>query len=194
MAAGDAVTIASKVERSPNSMEVRPARTKLEPARLQSGAGQVTDQELHEALHALRVSQPDIGVEEALHRMKDEHPQWLVDVQRAREAMRAMECSQPSLTGGSAASSLSPSIDRKLHDKNSSYSLLSGLDSLQDLAARDVGDVYKYDAKNLDTNVVIVASEVEPWSKSGGLAIVACAYAYEFAMRGHKRVMCVSPR
>jgi starch synthase len=40
--------------------------------------------------------------------------------------------------------------------------------------------------------VVIVSSEVEPWSKSGGLAIVAGAYGYEFAMRGHK-TMVVSP-
>mmetsp|Transcript_36850 Transcript_36850/g.84942 ORF Transcript_36850/g.84942 Transcript_36850/m.84942 type:complete len:606 (+) Transcript_36850:33-1850(+) len=50
----------------------------------------------------------------------------------------------------------------------------------------------RYDAKNIDVPVVIVASEVEPWSKSGGLAIVAGSYGYEFAQRGH-RTMVISP-
>lgn len=50
----------------------------------------------------------------------------------------------------------------------------------------------EYESKNLDVPVVVVASEVEPWSKSGGLAIVAGAYGYEFAMRGH-RTMVIAP-
>lgn len=48
-----------------------------------------------------------------------------------------------------------------------------------------------YEPQNLDVPVVVVASEVEPWSKSGGLAIVAGAYGYEFAMRGHRTMVIV---
>jgi starch synthase len=51
----------------------------------------------------------------------------------------------------------------------------------------------KYDARHLQTPVVVVSSEVNPWSKTGGLAMVAGSYGYEFAMRGH-RTMVVSPR
>ncbi|CAJ1425513.1 unnamed protein product, partial [Effrenium voratum] len=47
-------------------------------------------------------------------------------------------------------------------------------------------------AVNLDVPVVIVASEIHPWSKSGGLAIVAGQYAYNFAVRGH-RTMAIAP-
>jgi len=54
------------------------------------------------------------------------------------------------------------------------------------------GDVFKYAAQNLDTPVVVVTSELHPWSKSGGLAIVASAYAYNFAVRGH-RTMAIAP-
>jgi len=50
----------------------------------------------------------------------------------------------------------------------------------------------RYDARHLDTPVVVVSSEVNPWSKSGGLGMVAGSYGYEFAMRGH-RTMVVSP-
>lgn len=51
----------------------------------------------------------------------------------------------------------------------------------------------KYTSQNLDTPIVVVSSEVNPWSKTGGLAMVAGSYGYEFAMRGH-RTMVVSPR
>ena len=51
----------------------------------------------------------------------------------------------------------------------------------------------KYASANLQTPVVVVSSEVNPWSKTGGLAMVAGSYGYEFAMRGH-RTMVVSPR
>jgi 1,4-alpha-glucan branching enzyme len=50
----------------------------------------------------------------------------------------------------------------------------------------------RYPARHLDTPVVIVSSEVNPWSKSGGLGMVAGSYGYEFAIRGH-RTMVVSP-
>ncbi|CAJ1458710.1 unnamed protein product, partial [Effrenium voratum] len=51
----------------------------------------------------------------------------------------------------------------------------------------------KYQSEHLSTPVVVVSSEVNPWSKTGGLAMVAGSYGYEFAMRGH-RTMVVSPR
>jgi ADP-glucose type glycogen/starch synthase len=50
-----------------------------------------------------------------------------------------------------------------------------------------------YEARHIGTPVVVVASELNPWSKTGGLAMVAGAYGYEFAMRGH-RTMVVAPR
>jgi 1,4-alpha-glucan branching enzyme len=50
-----------------------------------------------------------------------------------------------------------------------------------------------YEPRHLDTPVVVVSSEVNPWSKTGGLAMVAGSYGYEFAVRGH-RTMVVSPR
>ncbi|CAK9050922.1 unnamed protein product [Durusdinium trenchii] len=51
----------------------------------------------------------------------------------------------------------------------------------------------KYTSHHLSRPVVVVSSEVNPWSKTGGLAMVAGSYGYEFAMRGH-RTMVVSPR
>lgn len=59
-------------------------------------------------------------------------------------------------------------------------------------AATVSAPIFKYEAKNLDVPVVIVSSEIHPWSKSGGLAIVASAYAHNFAMRGH-RTMAIAP-
>ncbi|CAL1152147.1 unnamed protein product [Cladocopium goreaui] len=49
------------------------------------------------------------------------------------------------------------------------------------------------EARHLNTPVVIVSSELNPWSKTGGLAMVVGSYAYEFAVRGH-RTMAISPR
>eukprot|EP00928_Gymnodinium_smaydae_P040898 TRINITY_DN276_c0_g2_i1.p1 TRINITY_DN276_c0_g2~~TRINITY_DN276_c0_g2_i1.p1 ORF type:complete len:1466 (+),score=392.54 TRINITY_DN276_c0_g2_i1:181-4398(+) len=51
----------------------------------------------------------------------------------------------------------------------------------------------RYGARHLSTPVVIVTSELNPWSKTGGLGMVAGSYAYEFAQRGH-RTMAIAPR
>jgi starch synthase len=51
----------------------------------------------------------------------------------------------------------------------------------------------RYGARHLNTPIVIVSSEMHPWSKTGGLAMVVSSYAYEFAMRGH-RTMAIAPR
>ena len=51
----------------------------------------------------------------------------------------------------------------------------------------------KYTSRHSNRPVVVVSSEVNPWSKTGGLGMVAGSYGYEFAMRGH-RTMVVSPR
>jgi len=58
--------------------------------------------------------------------------------------------------------------------------------------AESVASTFNYEALNLDVPVVIVSSELHPWSKSGGLAIVAAQYAYNFAVRGH-RTMAIAP-
>lgn len=50
----------------------------------------------------------------------------------------------------------------------------------------------RYGARHLGTPVVIVASELNPWSKTGGLGMVASSYAFEFALRGH-RTMAIVP-
>eukprot|EP00933_Yihiella_yeosuensis_P049925 TRINITY_DN4754_c0_g3_i1.p1 TRINITY_DN4754_c0_g3~~TRINITY_DN4754_c0_g3_i1.p1 ORF type:complete len:836 (+),score=119.74 TRINITY_DN4754_c0_g3_i1:85-2592(+) len=50
-----------------------------------------------------------------------------------------------------------------------------------------------YEPFNLDVPVVIVTSEVAPYSKTGGLGLVAASYSYEFARNGH-RTMVVSPK
>jgi starch synthase len=50
-----------------------------------------------------------------------------------------------------------------------------------------------YEPYNRDVPVVIVTSEIAPWSKTGGLGLVAASYGYEFARNGH-RTMCVSPK
>jgi starch synthase len=49
-----------------------------------------------------------------------------------------------------------------------------------------------YTSTNQDVPVVIVSSEISPWSKSGGLALVTASLAVELAERGH-RTMAISP-
>mmetsp|Transcript_69737 Transcript_69737/g.145729 ORF Transcript_69737/g.145729 Transcript_69737/m.145729 type:complete len:765 (+) Transcript_69737:113-2407(+) len=51
----------------------------------------------------------------------------------------------------------------------------------------------EYEPFNLNVPVVIVTSEVAPYSKSGGLGLVAASYSYEFARNGH-RTMTISPK
>eukprot|EP00929_Paragymnodinium_shiwhaense_P058912 TRINITY_DN294_c0_g1_i1.p1 TRINITY_DN294_c0_g1~~TRINITY_DN294_c0_g1_i1.p1 ORF type:complete len:815 (+),score=134.52 TRINITY_DN294_c0_g1_i1:176-2446(+) len=51
----------------------------------------------------------------------------------------------------------------------------------------------KYSPYNTEVPVVIVTSEVAPYSKTGGLGLVASSYCYEFARNGH-RTMCVAPK
>eukprot|EP00746_Dinoflagellata_sp_MGD_P019187 gnl/MRDRNA2_/MRDRNA2_14456_c0_seq1.p1 gnl/MRDRNA2_/MRDRNA2_14456_c0~~gnl/MRDRNA2_/MRDRNA2_14456_c0_seq1.p1 ORF type:complete len:638 (+),score=115.92 gnl/MRDRNA2_/MRDRNA2_14456_c0_seq1:79-1914(+) len=50
----------------------------------------------------------------------------------------------------------------------------------------------QYVAQNTDVPVIIVTSEVNPFSKTGGLALVCQSYGMEFPKRGH-RTMVVSP-
>ncbi|CAE8585979.1 unnamed protein product [Polarella glacialis] len=49
-----------------------------------------------------------------------------------------------------------------------------------------------YASQHPDVPVVIVTSEISPWSKSGGLALVTASLAVEMAARGH-RTMAISP-
>ncbi|CAJ1337146.1 unnamed protein product [Effrenium voratum] len=50
-----------------------------------------------------------------------------------------------------------------------------------------------YDPYNLNVPVVVVTSEVAPFSKTGGLGMVAASYGFEFARNGH-RTMVVAPK
>jgi len=50
-----------------------------------------------------------------------------------------------------------------------------------------------YQPYNVNVPVVIVTSEVAPYSKTGGLGLVAASYSYEFPRKGH-RTMVVSPK
>jgi len=65
------------------------------------------------------------------------------------------------------------------------------LDDL-DQAAKEHLTEPQYISKNTDVPVVIVTSEISPWSKSGGLALVTASLAVELAERGH-RTMAISP-
>lgn len=51
----------------------------------------------------------------------------------------------------------------------------------------------EYKPHNLDVPIVIVTAEVAPYSKTGGLGLVAASYAFEFPRNGH-RTMVVSPK
>jgi len=81
-------------------------------------------------------------------------------------------------------------LDTLLNDPAEKAALRDRADSAE--RVQGAADL-RYEARHLDTPVVIVSSEVNPWSKTGGLGMVAGSYGYEFAMRGH-RTMVVSPR
>lgn len=49
-----------------------------------------------------------------------------------------------------------------------------------------------YTPKNLHVPIVICTSEIAPYSKTGGLGLVAASYAFEFPRKGH-RTMAVAP-
>jgi len=85
------------------------------------------------------------------------------------------------------ASSLS-CFDQMLNNEGL-MELRSKMDKMDQVEERPV----RYGARHLSTPVVVVASEINPWSKTGGLAMVAGSFAYEFAVRGH-RTMAIAPR
>jgi len=78
----------------------------------------------------------------------------------------------------------------------SSLSLVADAKDKSDLrkgrAARKRSCSPNYDGQHVDVPVVIVTSEIAPWSKTGGLAMVAASLTYEFAARGH-RTLAISP-
>jgi len=53
--------------------------------------------------------------------------------------------------------------------------------------------VRQYTSFNPTVPVVIVSSEISPYSKSGGLGLVAASYSYEFARNGHP-TMAIAPK
>jgi starch synthase len=75
--------------------------------------------------------------------------------------------------------------------RNASLSLFRDID-IADLDAEAEASVPQYDSKYPDVPIVIVSSEINPWSKTGGLALVTASLAVEFAERG-RRTMAISP-
>jgi starch synthase len=75
---------------------------------------------------------------------------------------------------------------------------LSALSFMADAAEKDDARAARrtqpqYEPHNLDVPIVVVTSEVAPYSKTGGLGLVASSYSYEFPRSGH-RTMVVSPK
>jgi starch synthase len=75
---------------------------------------------------------------------------------------------------------------------------LCALSDMADAAEKDEARLAhrkppQYEPHNTDVPVVVVTSEVAPWSKTGGLGLVAASYSYEFPRSGH-RTMVVSPK
>eukprot|EP00930_Biecheleria_cincta_P055536 TRINITY_DN41853_c0_g1_i1.p1 TRINITY_DN41853_c0_g1~~TRINITY_DN41853_c0_g1_i1.p1 ORF type:complete len:781 (+),score=137.88 TRINITY_DN41853_c0_g1_i1:70-2412(+) len=76
-----------------------------------------------------------------------------------------------------------------------SFSALCEMADDEEKADHRKGKIYQsqYDPYNLNVPVVVVTSEVAPFSKTGGLGLVAASYAFEFARNGH-RTMVVAPK
>jgi len=81
--------------------------------------------------------------------------------------------------------------DLDMLSRNGSLSLFRDI-PLDDLDAAQDASEPKYASQHPDVPVVIVTSEISPWSKSGGLALVTASLAVEMAARGH-RTMAISP-
>lgn len=76
-----------------------------------------------------------------------------------------------------------------------SFSALTELAELEEKEAHRQGTKARnnYTPYNLSVPIVIVTAEVAPYSKTGGLGLVAASYAFEFPRNGHK-TMVVSPK
>jgi len=75
----------------------------------------------------------------------------------------------------------------------SSFTALSTMADVEEKTLLRKSSQSCYEPFNLNVPIVIVSSEIAPWSKTGGLGIIASSYSYEFAMRGHL-TMAVSPK
>lgn len=89
---------------------------------------------------------------------------------------------------------IGPSANRSTEDQEmvrvSSLSCFRDVSSF--VAADEETEQPQYIGKNTDVPVIIVTSEVNPFSKTGGLALVSQSYGMEFPRRGH-RTMVVAP-
>uniref|UniRef100_A0A7S1LTS3 starch synthase n=1 Tax=Alexandrium catenella TaxID=2925 RepID=A0A7S1LTS3_ALECA len=72
-------------------------------------------------------------------------------------------------------------------------SLMADSQEKHDARALDCRSKPLYQPHNVDVPIVVVTSELSPWSKTGGLGLVAASYSYEFPRTGH-RTMVVSPK
>jgi len=112
----------------------------------------------------------------------------LPDVDEDHQADPSSDTIKKDVKAGEKKEQAEQSTDAQTDAADQALSRISTETSLMTAAASK----FQYESQNLDVPVVIVTSELHPWSKSGGLAIVAAAYSYHFAMRGH-RTMAIAP-
>jgi len=77
----------------------------------------------------------------------------------------------------------------------SSFSVFTVMDSAEEKTKKRIKKAREaeYQAFNTDVPIVVVTSEISPYSKSGGLGLVAGSYSQEFPRIGH-RTMVVAPK
>ncbi|KAJ8646998.1 hypothetical protein MRB53_000021 [Persea americana] len=138
---------------------------------------------------------PFVGIGEDFD--KEKQPQEINQLERVSSGVDSLK-----ELNGTARSTLVPSLIPK---KSKSHSLIEeDFEELKEEIADDASDVPDTAAEEEDVkppplagtnvmNVILVAAECAPWSKTGGLGDVAGALPKALARRGH-RVMVVVPR
>lgn len=146
---------------------------------------------LLEELESMRTWQATFGREE-----KDPCP-WNRNISSAPSGLRSdthIPSSVASLSSectGGATQAFRSDVDMNRLTSLSTFEQLLDTEELLKLR-QEIDRPARYGARHLSTPIVVVSSEINPWSKTGGLAMVASSYAYEFAIRGH-RTMAVAP-
>jgi len=114
---------------------------------------------------------------------------------QALSAAAEMPAQEPEQAGQECAGA-TPAMRKTMPLKH--ITSLSALSEMADIMEKEEARattqrVATYESQNLDVPVVIVTSEIAPYSKTGGLGLVAASYSYEFARKGH-RTMAISPK
>lgn len=144
-------------------------------------------------------AQPMAAIYEARHPMKRNFSQSLItaslDVTPAEENEESELPVQVVQVEADAGPEAAPKRGMPLKHINSLTALSLMADSQEKHEARAQDNKAKplYAPHNLDVPVVVVTSEFSPYSKTGGLGLVAASYSYEFPRSGH-RTMVISPK